>query len=48
VEFHIFVIDEPIFGKKIRIRESQPLLIESFWKHWFLDIKRVEAKSKTE
>ncbi len=39
-EFHTLVIDGPIFKKKIEITESQPILKEGFWKHWFLDIKK--------
>jgi uncharacterized protein (TIGR00290 family) len=39
-EFHSFVIDGPIFNKKIEILESEPVLKEGFWKHWFLDIKK--------
>ena len=45
-EFHTFVIDGPIFKKEIIIKESQPLLIDGFWKHWSLDIKQVETKTK--
>jgi uncharacterized protein (TIGR00290 family) len=39
-EFHTFVFDGPIFKKKIQILESEPILKEGFWKHWFLDIKK--------
>ena len=45
-EFHTFVVDGPIFKKEIRIIESQPLFIEGFWKHWSLDIKKVEINTK--
>jgi uncharacterized protein (TIGR00290 family) len=38
-EFHTFVIDGPIFKKRIEILESEPVLKEGFWRHWFLDIK---------
>jgi len=41
-EFHSFVIDGPIFNKKIEILESEPVLKEGFWKHWFLDIKKFQ------
>ncbi len=41
-EFHTLVVDGPIFRKKIEILESEPILKEGFWKHWFLDIKRYE------
>ena len=39
-EFHTLVIDGPIFKRGIRILESEPILKEGFWKHWFLDIKK--------
>ena len=39
-EFHTFVIDGPMFRKGIEILESEPVLKEGFWTHWFLDIKR--------
>jgi uncharacterized protein (TIGR00290 family) len=39
-EFHTFVIDGPIFKRKIEILESEPVLNEGFWRHWFLDIRR--------
>jgi uncharacterized protein (TIGR00290 family) len=38
-EFHTFVIDGPIFKKRIEITKSQTILREGFWKHWFLDIQ---------
>lgn len=39
-EFHTFVIDGPIFNKKIEITKSQTILKEGFWNHWFLDIQK--------
>jgi len=39
-EFHTFVIDGPMFKRKIEILESEPILKEGFWRHWFLDIRR--------
>jgi uncharacterized protein (TIGR00290 family) len=39
-EYHTLVVDGPIFKDKIEILESEPLLKEGFWKHWFLDIRR--------
>ncbi|MEW6102560.1 MAG: diphthine--ammonia ligase [bacterium] len=39
-EFHTLVIDDPIFKRRIEIIESEPVLKEGFWKHWFLDIKK--------
>lgn len=38
-EFHTFVIDGPLFKKRIEITKSKPVLKEGFWKHWFLDIE---------
>lgn len=39
-EFHTFVTDGPIFKRRIEILESEPVLKEGFWRHWFLDIRR--------
>lgn len=39
-EFHTFVIDGPMFKRRIEILECEPVLKEGFWKHWFLDIRR--------
>jgi len=39
-EFHTLVVDGPIFSKPIKIVEAEPVIKESFWKHWFLDIKQ--------
>jgi len=39
-EFHTFVIDGPMFKRRIEILESEPILKEGFWRHWFLDIRR--------
>ena len=39
-EFHTFVINGPMFKRKIEILESEPILKEGFWRHWFLDIRR--------
>lgn len=41
-EFHTLVVDGPIFSKPIKILEAEPVIKESFWKHWFLDIKKFE------
>ncbi|MBU1061442.1 MAG: diphthine--ammonia ligase [Candidatus Omnitrophica bacterium] len=38
-EFHTFVVDGPIFKKRIEIVKSKTVLKEGFWKYWFLDIK---------
>jgi len=45
-EFHSFVIDGPIFKNKIEILESEPILKEGFWRHWFLDIKKYRVVEK--
>ena len=39
-EFHTLVVDGPIFKRPIKIVEAVPVIKESFWKHWFLDIKK--------
>ncbi|MCX5714721.1 MAG: diphthine--ammonia ligase [Candidatus Omnitrophica bacterium] len=39
-EFHTLVVDGPIFDKPIEILESEIVIKESFWTHWFLDIKK--------
>ncbi|MCX5696120.1 MAG: diphthine--ammonia ligase [Candidatus Omnitrophica bacterium] len=38
-EFHTLVVDGPIFRKPIKILKAEPIIKESFWKHWFLDIQ---------
>lgn len=38
-EFHTFVVDGPMFKKRIEITKSQTILKEGFWKYWFLDIQ---------
>jgi uncharacterized protein (TIGR00290 family) len=45
-EFHTFVIDGPIFKKRIQIFEGESLFKEGFWKYWFLDIKRYGVVEK--
>ena len=45
-EFHTFVLDGPMFKKRINITESEPILKEGFWKHWFLDIKKYKLVEK--
>jgi len=45
-EFHTFVIDGPIFKKKIEIIESQVILKKGFWEYWFLDIKNINVREK--
>jgi len=41
-EFHTLVVNGPNFKRKIRILESEPILKEGFWKHWFMDIRKFE------
>jgi uncharacterized protein (TIGR00290 family) len=45
-EFHTLVVDGPIFRKRIEITQAEPIIKESFWKHWFLDIKQYKAVDK--
>jgi len=45
-EFHTFVVDGPIFQKRIEITKARPVLKESFWKYWFLDIQEWCVKEK--
>jgi len=45
-EFHSFVIDGPIFNKRIEITKSQKVLKEGFWKYHFLDIQDYEEIPK--
>jgi len=39
-EYHTLVVDGPLFKSPIEIVESEPVLKEGFWRHWFLDIKQ--------
>jgi uncharacterized protein (TIGR00290 family) len=39
-EFHTLVVDGPIFKRSIKILEAGAIIKESFWRHWFLDIKK--------
>jgi len=41
-EYHTLVVDGPIFRRPLRILRAEPVLKESFWKHWFLDIQQFE------
>jgi len=45
-EYHTFVIDGPIFKKRIRILDSKKVLREDYWKFWLLDILRYEIEEK--
>jgi len=44
-EFHTFVTEGPTLNGRIVITESKAVLKESFWKHWFLDIRKWEVQS---
>lgn len=37
-EYHTLVVDSPIFSKKIKVTESEKILVNGFWTHWHLDI----------
>ena len=39
-EFHTLVVDGPLFKKPIEILESEAVIKDGFWTHWFLDIKK--------
>ena len=45
-EFHTFVVDGPLFRKRIEIKKSQKVLKKGFWEHWFLDIQEWCVKEK--
>ncbi len=45
-EFHTFVYDGPLFQAKINIKETEKMLKEGFWSHWFLDIKSYAWEAK--
>jgi uncharacterized protein (TIGR00290 family) len=45
-EFHTFVLDGPLFRKRIAVTKSQPVLKKGFWEHWFLDIQEWEVRDK--
>ncbi len=39
-EYHTLVVDGPIFSRPLRIMNAEAVLEDSFWQHWFLDIKK--------
>jgi diphthine-ammonia ligase len=41
-EYHTLVVDGPIFKRPIQIIKAEPVIKESFWKHWFLDIQQYQ------
>ena len=45
-EFHTFVVDGPLFKKRIEITNSLPVLKKGFWEHWFLDIMEYQVIDK--
>lgn len=45
-EFHTFVVDGPIFSKRIEITKSEPVLKDGFWSYWFLDIQDYRVVEK--
>ncbi|MCX5697830.1 MAG: diphthine--ammonia ligase [Candidatus Omnitrophica bacterium] len=45
-EFHTLVVDGPIFDRPIEILESEVVIKESFWTHWFLDIKKIAGDDR--
>lgn len=45
-EFHTFVIDGPIFKKRIEVTKSRPVFKKGFWRHWFLDILEYKSVGK--
>lgn len=46
-EYHTFVINGPLFKKRIEITNSKSVLKQGFWKYWFLDIKDWHIEEKT-
>jgi diphthine-ammonia ligase len=47
-EFHTLVVDGPLFKQAIELASSETVLVDGFWKHWFLDIKEYRCKDKWE
>lgn len=45
-EYHTFVTDGPMFKNRIEIVDSEPILKEGFWKHYFLNIKKYSIGEK--
>lgn len=45
-EYHSFVVDGPIFKKRIKIVESRRSMRGDHWKRWFLDILKWEFEEK--
>ena len=45
-EFHTFVIDGPLFKKRIEITKARSVLKKGFWKYWSIDIQKWCVKEK--
>lgn len=45
-EYHTLVTDGPLFKKRIEIIDSEPIVKEGFWKHYFLNIKKYKIGEK--
>ena len=45
-EFHTFVVDGPMFKKRIDITEKEVVFKKGFWEYYFLDIKNYEVREK--
>jgi uncharacterized protein (TIGR00290 family) len=46
-EFHTLVIDGPLFKSAIELTATETILVDGFWKHWFLDIKEYRLATLT-
>jgi diphthine-ammonia ligase len=46
-EFHTIVVDGPFFKERIELTNTNTVLVDGFWKHWFLDIREYRAATKT-
>ena len=42
-EFHTLVVDGPFFRAPVELTAAKTVLVEGFWKHWFMDIKHFKA-----
>jgi len=45
-EYHTFVIDGPIFKRRIKILDGKRVLKEGYWRYWLLDICSYEIEEK--
>jgi diphthine-ammonia ligase len=46
-EFHTLVVDGPLFKAAIELTATETILVDGFWKHWFLDIKEYRLATLT-